>query len=59
MKIELAECSKTSANKIQMPGITQKKECNIQNMAKVGNPVLPVCSIYFKFLIHSDFAVLH
>ena len=45
--------------KFRCRGITQKKECNIQNTAKVWNPVLPVCSIYFKFLIHSDFAILH
>jgi hypothetical protein len=35
MKMEQTECSETSAYKIQMPGITQKKAYNIQNTEKV------------------------
>jgi len=44
------ECSKTSAYKIQMPGITQKKEYNIclfciSVQAKVASPEMTTFSI--------------
>jgi hypothetical protein len=35
MKMEQTECSETLAYKIQAPGITQKKEYNVKNTAKV------------------------
>jgi len=35
MKMELTECSETSAHKVQMPENHPKKEYNIQNTAKV------------------------
>ena len=35
--MEETECSETSAYKMQMPRITQKKAYNIQSMAKVWN----------------------
>jgi len=37
MKMEQAECSETSERKFQTPGITKKKEYNIQNTSKDWN----------------------
>ena len=44
--------------KFRYRGNTQQKECNIQNTAKVWNPVMPVSSIHFRFLIHKDYCRL-
>jgi len=38
--MEQTECSETSAHTIQMPGITQKKQYNIQNTARLLNQEL-------------------
>ena len=37
LPMKTRQCSETSTYKIQMPGMTQKKACNIQNMVKVWN----------------------
>ena len=44
--MELTECPETSAHKIQTQGITQKKEYNIQNKAKICNQETSYLLIY-------------
>jgi hypothetical protein len=42
--MEKTECSETPAHKIQTPGITQKKEYNIQNKTKILNQEIVFCN---------------
>jgi hypothetical protein len=63
MKMEQIECSETSEYKIQTPGITQKKTCNIENTAKVWNQeffdINDMCISYIFFLIFLDESLLN